>query len=525
MKLHTLIYILLFGATLLVACQNQVSSEEENLMQQASLVVKIKTATTQASSRGIEDLNNDGITSELEEVIDGRRMYSLAVALVDNTNTLIEPQHLKQGDSRFSNDNKEATVTFERLDYGQTYQLLAVANYGNYDTNITGNLTSADNLTGKVNVTANETSKLCPKDIPYPLSLKKEIILQPGTNTISGELVRTYARLRINVRNQSKTKDLKINGLTFGNKFTQASADLFVSGGEATVSPDVTSDDAITPFVNPTTIAKVTDDGTVTEKTIFDAYLLESEGGDYTYKLNLEYAGVEQTVYTVDTFSEINDLDNIENGKPYVIYRTINNSKYYLYADDKIVSASKSYMMDEAVNPNYVWKFTKLGNDNNYFIESMGNSGYYMQSSGVTTGSVPLVETNGNDDYFTISENGNNNNKYLWLKSTKSEYYLNISSNYNSITVNGATKSNQNQGKNFRFYKVEKSTTTGHVTFNDPITIATLNKETGEATPITAIKRNDFINILVNVNYNEKSGKFLFEVTDWSPITGGVTFE
>lgn len=516
MKRYTLKYLGLICTVLLVACQNQVATDEEDLMQSASLTLKIKTAATQTSSRGIEDLNDDGRTSELEEVIDGRRMYNLAVALVDKNNTVIDTQELGKGDSRFSNENKEATVTFERLNYGTAYQLLAVANYGNYDTNTTGNLTDVDNLTGTVNVTADGTSHLCPASTPYPLSLKKEIVLQPGTNTVSGELVRTYARLRINVRNQSKSKELKINGLGFGDKFTQESVDLFESGGEAAVSPVVTSEHAITPFVNPTTIAKVADDGKVAEETIFDAYLLESERGNYAYKLNLEYEGVDETVYTVNTNTSINTTDNIENNKLYVIYRTSGNSNYYLYADDEKVSASTSYMTDRVVNPNYVWQFTKMGNDNNYFIESMGSSGYFMQSSEVTTSSVPLVAEKENSDYFVITEGKNGNNRNLKLQSTNGNLYLSVD--------DGAVKGNNN-GSNFRLYQVTSTTQTTNVNKEADIPITVVNKETGEATPITAIKRNDFINILVNVNYNEKSGKFLFEVTDWDSKTGGVIFE
>lgn len=282
MKIHTLKYIGWLVCMLwLVACQSQ---ENDGDLSQASLTVTFKTSAPQAFSRAVADadLNRDGTITELEEIIDGRRMYGLAVALVENGTVI---KSVTGTNVRFSKENSEATVTFEGLNYGKTYTLLAVANYGNYDANTKGNLTSADNLNGTVNVTANATSKLCPMNTPYPLSFKQEITLQPGVNTIVGELVRTYARLRIHVRNQNQNKALNITGFTLGNNFTQASTSLFKSDemGNASVTPSVTSNHAITKFTNLSITEK-------TEATIFDAYLLESKKNeDYTYTINLNY--------------------------------------------------------------------------------------------------------------------------------------------------------------------------------------------------------------------------------------------
>ena len=59
---------------------------------------------------------------------------------------------------------------------------------------------------------------------------------------------------------------------------------------------------------------------------------------------------------------------------------------------------------------------------------------------------------------------------------------------------------------------------------NEPSAIKTIHKETGEASPIRAINRNDFIDILVNVNYNDKTGIFQFVVTDWVEKKGELEF-
>ena len=61
--------------------------------------------------------------------------------------------------------------------------------------------------------------------------------------------------------------------------------------------------------------------------------------------------------------------------------------------------------------------------------------------------------------------------------------------------------------------------------YEETIPIRIIDKNTGEASPLTAIKRNDFINILVNVTYNEKKGTIEFEVSDWDKVNGDVTFD
>jgi hypothetical protein len=48
---------------------------------------------------------------------------------------------------------------------------------------------------------------------------------------------------------------------------------------------------------------------------------------------------------------------------------------------------------------------------------------------------------------------------------------------------------------------------------------------TGHNLPIETINRNDFIDILVNVSYNDKTGEVLFDVANWNQVSGDVTFD
>ena len=79
---------------------------------------------------------------------------------------------------------------------------------------------SEENITAGHTVTASGNN-ICNHSTPYPLTLQKDINLTPGTNYVSGELTRTYARLRINVRNQSSMNDLYITNLSFPQNIGQ----------------------------------------------------------------------------------------------------------------------------------------------------------------------------------------------------------------------------------------------------------------------------------------------------------------
>ena len=497
---------------LTIACDEK--NIDSNLSSGTSLCISFRNERALPETRGIEDLDDDGTVSELEEIVDGRRMYRLAVFLVSDNN-VVASAVLLDGDTRFANENTEATVTFEDLDYSKSYQLYAVANYGNTDSGANGHLSSFTNPTVQTNVTASTASKLCNSKTPYPLSLKKDIVLQPGVNTVYGELTRTYARMRINIRNQSNY-NLKVTQLDFADKFTQSTADLFQPGGTANAKPDATSADAVTPFVPNTIIPMFEAAGKVSEATVFDGYMLESNGGNYSYTLGLEYSdGEAEKNYEVSS-NYINTTAGIQDGGLYVIYHPYTRKYLYANGTSSVALGESFYSTGEQLNHNYVWRLKKVsGNNNNYTIESLGASGYYMKGSGLTSSTLPLTSAAAASDYFTISQNSS----YLVFKSTTSRgYYISASGN----NVLGSTSTTGN-GRRFRLFKV--TTTNDIVTHKETIPIKTIDNTTGEAIPMQRINRNDFINILVNVSYNDNVGKLEFEVSDWDEVKGDVTFE
>lgn len=484
---------------------------EAGMGQGTSLTLMLRNGEARLETRGVQDLDDDGQVSPLEEVVDGRRMYRLAVYLVSD-GTVVASEVLEDNDPRFGAGNAEATVSFDNLDYSKPYQLYAVANYGEYDSQTSGHLSAITDVTGDMQVASSATSALCPKATPYPLTLKKEIALQPGTNFESGELVRTYARVRINIRNQSKA-DLQVTKLSLADRFTQSTAPLFGEGGTANATPSVTSGDAVTPFVKDMIIPGIGEGNSVTESTIFDAYMLESNGGRYQYTLGLKYdGGVSETVYTVDG-NYITNPNSVVDGGLYVVYST--NASRYLYDNgSNNLSLTSSYSTGGELNHNCVWRFIKVNGNNNYRIESMGRSGYYIRSSAVKNNAVPMTSTAGDNDYFTLSQSSS----YMYMKSTSSNYYL-------AVNNNGPVGASSGNSRRFRLYRVNATTVNSDVAHEAAIPITTIDKETGESVPMQKLSRNDFVNILVNVSYNDKSGDVEFEVSDWNEVEGDVTFD
>lgn len=518
---RTLLYLLTL--LLCIACQ------QDNILSDVSHRGTSLTITFRApshSTRGIQDLDDDGNVTEAELMRDGQKMYRVSVYLVSGG---VVERHQQLEYAQLNDDKAEATVTFDQLDYTKAYQLYAVANHGDYTAtgvSLKGYLSDLPDNQSPQNVTLStgSTNYICDKAKVYPLTLQKEIHLNPGANTVSGELVRTFARVRINVRNQSTSNDLQLTSLTFP-AMAQASTNIFAPAASTNYAPVSNSAYAITPFEAEMNLAKVTTDGNVTEETIFDAYILEGTGGTYSFDLGLRY--VDQVASEGYTTNEvpITKRNALEDKGMYILYQDYDNDHSndgYVYANGQLnCKWGDSYKDGEGkINPNYVWQFKKKA-DNEYALASMGSSGYYIKSAGISSGHIPLIydETPDLIHFFTVEEKS----EKLAFKTASSSwlgaYYLYNSGNnlvYAYTTVG-----------TYILYKVtfqggSSSTVKAESTPTIPINI--IDNRTGVASPLTSIKRNDFIEITVNVSFNEQQGAIGFNTTNWQEGGGDVTF-
>ena len=490
-KRSKLSYLLLWGSMLLLVACGKSEWEENGLMDggKTSLKLTFKPAENRLYSRGVEDLNDDGEVSTDELYADGRRMYRLGVFLANSEGKVVASAVLEANDSRFNDDNTAAEVEFDGLGHGDTYILYAVANYGSYG-NLTGYISSVteNSVTGTIQMQV-ASDKLCNRSLIYPLSLKEEISLNQGVNEFTKNMIRAYARLRISVRNQT-TEKLTVAGLSFPEVFVQSEADLFTEGGVADATPNITSAYAITPFQNNTVVSPKDASGNITETTIFDAYLLESNGGTYNYKLDLTLG--EDVEYAIKTGVGIRDQNNVcENGTGpyYIIYNTESRTCLIANPSTQNVEQVKFDLTDYnnyktntgPIDASYVWYFERA-NDNKsifpFYMESMALPGHYMQGGGHRD---PLTITT-NRDYL---QTRTLDNRLIFFKN---DYYL---------TVDGDDVywDSGNQNETFVLFEVSELVQGfNSKTYSQIIPIRVNGAD------ITSIRRNDFINIVVDVS-------------------------
>lgn len=372
------------------------------------------------------------------------------------------------------------------------------------------------------------------KDHPSTLTLNKLFEMHPGMNELNGELVRTRSRIRVAVKNESSDELLEVNRLEFSDLFSQKSTYLYKSERITdrnyelfanTRGPlDVDSPDALVPFDG---IVQIPAGETAV---VFDAYILGSkiqdddpEGG-YHYTLGLNYPNSVQTHYALQSRTSINTREDLNtdygdgSDAYYLIYNT--QTGRYLRSDVD-GSASGNYVhsatytlpsVGAEVPTEYVWKLERYGTNQYYVREGNLRDTYYWGIP--TTNNVPLGVLAQNA--FTFSNDNNN----ILMRSNGSSggnrYYMSVNADG---SVRGVRSGNN---RRFRFYPVTLASSTAAADLQIPL--ETIDPVTSQSTPIEAIRRNDFINILVTVTYNRDKGKFEFIVKDWEERSADIEF-
>lgn len=514
-------YTLLFMLILASACQKSGTEVDGE-----SISLTLRLGMEGSTRANVTDSPSDTSSwTQAERVVDGRYLYSVSVYIVDDQNNIVA----RQENIAVEDQATEVIVNFDRtynLKRG-VHTLMVVAN--NSDHTISGNtyesgITNAwasgsyNDLMG--NTIAASTDFISSKDIIQPLSLMKEIEIHAGTNVVEGELTRTFARIRIEVKNNSGTLPLNVNSLTFSDNFAQNSAYVFDDGSDrkyfgTTGAPVATSADALSPFTLDDGLAYKNIDAQASA-VVFDGYMLESKATadePYTYTLDMTYNNIVSQYSTFSTtnsdlISNVNNLD-VGDESYYLIYNT--EERLFLSADeDNVTTASISDFGSLAAGN--VWQITKRGN--NYYLQNV-NSGLYMQAISGDGVAIALGTTQA---AYSFSNTGNMLNRYILLSS--GEYEVGVNGNGNVV---GQTRGDS---RRFRFYKVTKTsvTQTGSINYNTPIVLTSIDPVSQQSSNVTAIKRNDFINILVTISYNPESGEFDFRVEDWKSGGGDVEF-
>ena len=483
------------------------------------------------------DPNNPESWTSWERAVDGRYIYR-ATAFILQGNRLVAHK-----DIQLQGEAKEAVIDFEANFTHGSYTLMVVANYSAFEADDGANgVKRYDGLANFSSVVEEILSKgamdnfkatysssffnykissvtgICQR-VPQPLTLVKEIELHPGTNVISGELLRTYSRVRITVENNSDDA-LYLSSMNFSNIFTQKSAYIFDGMGflQERIAPDVASADAGTEGAPMTVAAKGS-------SVVFDAYILESKQSSssekYSYTLGMGYDATNS--FKLSSTTAVTKISNIRAGGYYMIYHQ--NSKSYLVAGDNSVKTSTgitSLSANMTVPKEYVWAFDNTGlSANKYYIGThtafeSGQTSYYM--SNPTSNSVVLGANKSVN--FTASDLTVDRVAGIALKSSgNTGYYLSVN-NGNVVGQNNIGTQPANKRRvHFALYPVEAPKVSS---FEVPV--KTIDNATGQAFDVTQINRNDFINAVVKVSYSKNQDIIYFEVLWWNSAGGDVEF-
>ena len=383
--------------------------------------------------------------------------------------------------------------------------------------------------------------------MPMPLVMVQDLYLAPGLNSKILTLNRCYARVRMTVVNNSE-RELKINGLTFSDNFTKTKTFLFND-------PDEDAKEA----ANPSFIKRVYDldqieawdkakgktpvrrgapvatnsnllcsfpaSGCTVEglagnnsAVVFDGYVLENRYDDSNlqYTLRLEYEGVGGTAYTLSSTTA-----SAPGNGHYLISTSNNASGYYLMWKKAITGTIaenvKEYSGDnlaslgENIPESLVWELSS-SDYSNYTIGTAGDTKYYM--------------ANPSDYYVTLGTSNNNTFKFSGFSSKERNYRIQSNSNSRYLTnINGTLLGTIYSNYATTFYLFPVTRKEGFRVYSTPASLTRIDPETAVVSDVHTIARNDFINIVVTVSYNENSGKFMFEVKDWNgPVNGEIEY-
>ena len=344
-----------------------------------------------------------------------------------------------------------------------------------------------------------------------PLSVVKEIHVVPGKNMISASLVRICAKIHVTVRNSTLDKMIWIKDISLND-----------------ISPDKTylfEQDSFLPGVVYDELEKITTPiglAPNAEMTYPTVYLFETDKAPGIKIRGGVFAGTqtsEPNVITKDisSYSFEETSESLSTGNQYLV---MNKSMRYLLKGHQSGSVGidflangdgpKNHLLASSDIEDYIWQYEPY-----YYLKNLGQNKYLRNSFGklyLSTTIGTFTFSGDKTDGYTISSGSN----YIW-------------NNAGTLDFNNKGKSPQNQ---WYFYKVNSVTTTEEVFAGAEALINYadddlnhIDPDLGVAVPLQRIKRNESIDIRVNIFFNKNTGKLDFETETWKTVNNETTFD
>lgn len=488
-------------ALLATACDTQHEPVEEQ--GSGRLVVTIGSAEIIGVEESRAELG-DG------NVADGGGMQDLTLILVDPHNIVVDKKSFSYDGTTWSGDfvesfdtNKQITTSFEGLDIAH-YDIYAYANvqgrtdvYSSIATLVESvavgsEFTLADatlpELTGTATPEKSDTN-------PMLLTAFKRIPISIGATSTTVELQRVMAYVELVVVNNTNKK-ITINSLQFDNinpatAYLTPHDDILASGGDNSYR-------SLPSFTGSVEVDKMS------EKSVYGTCLLESSGDKSLYDFDINLSIEATTSAPVLQFNGMSVYSEAFVQEAIYALRCTNNSTDYYLADD---GTGYLELLTTVDNSNYMRAEWYLYADGYLHNVGTGYDFYNNLNALSSLAKSPLTfDHRGAGQYYIYTAD------MIYLR-----YYYNqvVFTSYASGLIP------------WQLCLVNTSIDTGLSEMFPPkqLTqqISVIDGE-GIAKPMTEIRRNSHITVVLNVYYDETTGGFKFEVEPWKRVNVDWTF-
>lgn len=512
--LHKVIFTAM-AALLAVGCTNIFSDGDLPSDGEASLTLTI--ATKAPTTRQIGAANS---------AVAGEKMNNLTMLMVEN-NTICHRVDISMGDAEFNAENTEAVIHLDGLVIGpHTFYL--IANTGSLSLNLNTysqglvmsaaqlnalqNAVAGAALTGTATPTYNETNGM-------PMTAVVDYTLRHGSNTLDVEVERVVARFGVVVNNHVVDDNYKVVVTHFHlSAFNAPNTYLFnhnnaVPGG--TTYREFLTDES----------SHYVDNGGT--HTLFDNYIYETGSATYTLAFDVavfESSKVGATPPSIEAATAGPDLTTplnsvADTGGIYFLCNR-NNGRYLGISGGNLVMTNVTNW-ESVTNENYLWKFTDATSST---MQNVGTGQYIYRTDGSNLGLTSnaasaekfAIGTNESLAYFRSSYT--NNNYYYFLAGTSLTRQNNKNRDYPSGNQQRWTLYYQNIAHQW------SQDPQAEVHYEAPLMV--ISNVDGRVLPLTKIRRNENLQVGVNIFFNPQDGYFNFEVLPWVEDKGGdVTFD
>ena len=501
--MYRYIYGLLMACLLwMVSCKNEDPSASDNGI---TLSVHLGAESLQVDSR-----------ATAADLIDGSCLNRVTMLIVDGSNKLVAIQDWNDIATTLPT---QVSTTIRGLEPNTAYRMIAVANYGDLTNFPNLNLTVGNTITTIINQLNNYKLPETGNDYlvaqqTQPLSLVQEFTTPArGELNLQGELLRTYARIRIEIANRSESKVLSVNSLKFGTstyKFGYGTtpllpvADAHIPAANGNMNESST--DALTPFAS-VDIPTLNDDAG-NSKVVFDGYLYECKNtAGFEYSLNVGYSTGSGGGATSGPVYEKGTGTKYPNNNGLYMIGYGNDNRFLTVSGNEVTTSQNNKTeLDSTQDTPIIWEITKSGY--NFTLRSVYSEKYmHLTSNGILLNDSPA-------DLYISSYDGQMRSKsypynYLYVDNEGhlSTNTYNLYTSFNFYPLTEKTKIVANESTIIKEFKIPLETLID-----------------GVPQPTYIIRRNDFINVLVTVSYNENYNRIDFEVKNWVEKNENVEF-